>query len=117
MNIRTMYYKIENMDGVIDWWSAFLEQEPHKYGEAYSEFKIDGMRLGFVFNSFGDAYSGNRGVLMFECSDQQELEKKIDHAKKLEAKMLVDNLGKELNSVVFEDPFGNEFEIGFLGHD
>ena len=117
MHIRTVYFKISDMSSVVRWWSAFLEQSPHKSFEAYSEFKCGDIRLGFVLNSFGDEFTGNRGVLMLECESDEELCIKIELAKELNARVLSDNLGSDLNSISMEDPYGNEFELGFLNHD
>jgi hypothetical protein len=115
---RTFYYKVSDMEQVVDWWSKFLELEPHKSGSDYSEFKSNDFSIGFVLNSYGDVFSGNRGALMLECDTPESLSAYIERAKLLKAEIIADNLADpQLKSIVFADPLGNEFEIGNLGHD
>lgn len=115
---RTFYYKIDNMKTVVEWWGKFLQLKPYKSLDKYSEFKLNDFRIGFVLNSFGDKFSGNRGALMLECETEDVLKDHIRRAKDAGAQVVSDNLeNTDLRSIIFTDPFGNEFEIGNLNHD
>lgn len=84
----------------------------------YSEFKLNDFRIGFVLNSFGDVYTGNRGTLMLECETEEHLQTYLGRARELGAKEISNNLDDiSLHSVILQDPLGNEFELGNLNHD
>lgn len=115
--VRTFYYKVTDMQGVIDWWKNVFDLIPHKQTVAYSEFKFENVRIGFVLNDFGDVYGGNRGIVMFNVISEKECDAFIEKAVALGGKITSDNRDSELKSVVLIDPFGNEFELGSLTHD
>lgn len=116
MKIRTIYFKTNNMKELITFWKNLLEIELNKESEEWCELKISNIRLGFLLNNFDDKYSGSNCVPVFEFDDK-EIHKYIERAKKLGAKMIIDGLNDpNLKSVVFSDPFGNEFEISIF-HD
>ena len=111
MKIRTVYFKVADMNKAVDFWQKLLEVKPHKTSPKWYEFMVGNLRLGLLLNDFGDKYSGSNCVPVFEFSDD-ELPKYIERAKSLGAKVIVDGLNDpNLLSIVFADPFGNEFEL------
>jgi catechol-2,3-dioxygenase len=118
IRVRTLYFKVEDALKVANWWSQFLGIKLHKENEYYSEIKVNDFRLAFLKNDFGDKFDGNRSTIMFECETWGKLLTFVENAKKSGAKLIEDSLQNEdLRSCIFEDPFGNEFEIGNLNHD
>lgn len=72
---------------------------------------MDNIRLGLLLNDFGDQYSGSNCVPVFEFSDE-EVMKYVEKAKSLGATVIKEGLDDpNLKSVVFADPFVNEFEV------
>lgn len=111
MKIRTVYFKVADMDRAVNFWSGLLHIEPHKASPKWYEFMIGSLRLGLLLNDFGGVYSGSNCVPVWEFGDD-ELFEYIERAKTLGATVLVDGLDNpNLKSVVFADPFGNEFEL------
>lgn len=92
-------------------WKALLEDEPVKTGEKYSEFRLENINLGLVLNDFGDRFEGANCVPVFEFADD-ELPVYIKRAKSLNCTVILDGLtNPNLRSIVFADPWGNEFEF------
>ena len=111
MKIRTIYFKVSDMQKAVKFWKSFLEIKPHKTSPRWHEFMIGNVRLGLLLNDFGDRFKGSTCVPVFEFDDA-ELKKYTDRAKKLRAKIIIDGLeDPNLKSIVFADPFGNEFEL------
>jgi len=111
MKIRTIYFKIADMEKAVSFWRQFLQIEPSKYFKKYSEFRISNINLGLVLNDFGDEFSGANCTPVFEFGDE-EVSGFIDRAKTLGATVVLDGLNDEnIKGVVFRDPFGNEFEV------
>lgn len=111
MKIRTVYLKVSDMKKAAKFWQSLLEVKPHKKSKNWHEFMIGNLRLGLLLNDFGDKFSGSNCVLVFEFSDK-ELPKYIEKAKKLGAKVVMDGLNdSNMKSILFADPFGNEFEF------
>lgn len=111
MKIRTVYFKIDDMQSAVSFWQQFLRIDPVKRFEKYSEFKVSNINLGFVLNDFGDQFSGANCSVVFEFGDDEVIEF-IERAKALGATVVVDGLNDEnIKGVVFRDPFGNEFEV------
>lgn len=55
---------------------------------------------------------------MLECDSRDTLNKYIERAKELGARVVADNFkDPDLNSIVLADPYENKFEIGVVGHD
>lgn len=117
LEVRTFYYKVTDMDGVTDWWMRAFGLTPHKRSASYSEFKLENVRVGFVLNDWGETYDGNRGALMLNVVPEQERDVLIEKIVSLGGTITLDNRNSDLKSVVVEDPFGNEYEIGSLTHD
>jgi catechol 2,3-dioxygenase-like lactoylglutathione lyase family enzyme len=110
MKIRTIYFKVNDMEKAVEFWKGFLGVEPHKKFDEWHEFMAGNVRLGLLLNDFDDKFSGCNCVPVFEFADE-ELGTYIERAKKLGATVVQDGLDDpNLLSVVFKDPFGNEFE-------
>lgn len=111
MKIRTIYFKVKDMEKAVAFWKGFLGIEPHKQFDEWHEFMAGNVRLGLLLNDFEDKFSGCNCVPVFEFTDD-ELDTYIQRAKELGAKVVLDGLNDpNLLSVVFADPFGNEFEV------
>ena len=111
MKIRTVYFKVTDIKRAVDFWQNLLDIKPHKTSPKWHEFMIGNLRLGFLLNDFGDKYSGSNCVPVFEFSDK-DIQKYMGRAKSLGAKVILDGLNDpNLLSIVFADPFGNEFEL------
>lgn len=111
MKIRTIYFKVTDMVKAVSFWQELLKVEPHKKFDKWHEFMVGNVRLGLLLNDFGDKYSGSSCVPVFEFEDS-EVMGYVEQAKKLGAKIITEGLDNpDLQSVVFSDPFGNEFEI------
>lgn len=123
MKIRTVYFKVPKIKPAAEFWQKFLGVEPHKKSDKWHEFlvgessegnedtKQGAVRLGLLLNDFGDKFSGSNSVPVFEFGDDEVMEW-IEKARKLGAKEILNGLNDpNLKSVVFADPFGNEFEV------
>lgn len=117
LTVRTFYYKVTDMREAVDWWSKVFGLVPHKDGETYSEFKFESIRIGFVLNSWGEKYEGNRGVIMLNADSEAERDALIQKAITAGGKVLSDNRATDLKSAAILDPSGNEIELGSLAHD
>ncbi len=111
MKIRTIYLKSNNLEAAKSFWSELIGLEPNKNTESWVEFKLDNINLGIWPNDGNDSWSGSNTVPVFEFQDH-EIQKYIDKAKDLGATVIIDGLNNtNLLSIVFSDPWGNEFEI------
>jgi len=111
MKIRTVYFKVADMEKSRRFWQTFLGMEPVKSSGRYSEFKVGNINLGLVLNDFGAQFSGANCTPVFEFDDSDVLSF-IERAKALGAEVLLDALHDDaIKGVVFRDPFGNEFEV------
>jgi len=112
MKVRTVYFKVDQLSEVIAWWEAFLGFKPSKQSEAWAEFRIGQVNLGFL--SLPDRPGGGQGcVPVLEFSDA-EVVSQIAKAKALGARAVLE--GAEHpdypnTAAVLVDPFGNEFEV------
>jgi len=108
MKIRTIYFKVTDMQKAVAFWRGFLGIEPHKQFDEWHEFMAGNARLGLLLSD--EKPSGSKCVPVFEFTDQ-ELPGYIERAKSLGATVIEDGLSNpDLLSVVFADPWGNEFE-------
>jgi catechol 2,3-dioxygenase-like lactoylglutathione lyase family enzyme len=111
MKIRTIYFKVTDMPKAVAFWQGLLQIVPHKTSATWHEFMIGSLRLGLFLNDYGDSYIGSNCVPVWEFDDDQ-LSEYIERAKRLGATVLVNGLDDpKLQSIVFADPFGNEFEL------
>jgi predicted enzyme related to lactoylglutathione lyase len=99
------------MSDACAFWSKLLEMPPVKNSPKYCEFKLANINLGLLLNDFGDEFKGANCVPVFEFADDQ-IAGYIDRAKDLGASVILEGLDNpSLLSVVFADPWGNEFEL------
>ena len=109
MKIRTIYFKVKDINGAKAFWQALLQIGPHKDFDSWKEFNCGNIRLGLLL--LDDAVSGSSCVPVFEIDDDT-LPEYIQRAKDLGAIVIVDGLNDpDLKSIVFRDPFGHEFEL------
>lgn len=114
--IRSVYIKVSDMAAAIDFYSELLNIKPKKAGNVWSEFKLGNMSFGLRLNDSNEELKGSNSVPVFEFYDTEIMDY-INRAKDLGAIVLIDALGDEqMKSVVFRDPWGNEFEISKM-HD
>lgn len=111
MKIRTIYFKVTDMTKAVDFWQKLLQINPHKTWPEWHEFMVGDLRLGLLLSDADDKYSGSNCVPVFEFSED-ELLKYIGRAKSLSAEVIFDGLNDpDVLSIVFADPFGNQFEL------
>ena len=111
MKIRTVYFKVHDMQQAVAFWQEFLEIKPHKQFDEWHEFMVGNLRLGLLKDLEGDAHSGCNCVPVFEFPDDEVL-MYCTRAIQLGALLIVDGLNDpNLRSMVLRDPCGNEFEV------
>ncbi|AXI02974.1 VOC family protein [Aquirhabdus parva] len=111
MQIRTIYFKVLDMQAAINFWQALLKAKPIKQSTRWSEFKIGATRLGLLLNDFGEQVSGSGCVPVFAL-EKDQLIAFVELAKSLGAIVVFDGLDKpEIGSIVLEVPTGHEFEV------
>jgi catechol 2,3-dioxygenase-like lactoylglutathione lyase family enzyme len=111
MKIRTLYFKVKDLEGATRFWEGLLQTKPHKNFDTWREFWCGNIRLGLLLNDFNDPFQGSGCVPVFEFDDAV-LPGYIARAKEFGATVLVDGLDDpNLQSIVFRDPFGHEFEL------
>ncbi|MFM0649254.1 VOC family protein [Paraburkholderia bryophila] len=109
MRIRTIYFKVMDMERSITFWEKLLELSPNRKSEKWAEFSIGGVRLGLLLNDFGDELVGSASVPVFEF-DASSLPAFLDRAKSLGATVVM-QLNDAMTSVVLASPDGHEFEV------
>jgi predicted enzyme related to lactoylglutathione lyase len=111
MKIRTVYFKVSDMDQAVSFWEKFLKTTPHKRSPWWSEFRCETINFGLLQTE--DFKTGGEGsfIPVFEVIDA-ELENTKTAALQAGAKIVV-NISEhpDKKSYVLADPFGNEFEI------
>jgi len=111
LRIRTLYLKVNDLKGASLFWENLLQIKPHKCFDTWHEFRCENINLGLLLNDFGDTVQGSNCVPVFEFPDAI-LPSYIDRATQLGATIVFDGLMDEhILSIVFSDPFGNEFEL------
>lgn len=109
MRIRTIYFKVMDMEQSITFWEKLLELSPNRKSEKWTEFSIGGVRIGLLLNDFGDELVGSASVPVFEF-DAPSLPAFLDRAKSLGATVVM-QLNDAMTSVVLASPDGHEFEV------
>ncbi|UTH73689.1 VOC family protein [Chromobacterium sp. IIBBL 290-4] len=111
MRIRSVYLKVLDMEAERAFWQAFLLSEPSKSGSHWSEFALDGARLGLLLNDFGEKIAGSGAVPVFEF-EAGDLPSAIARAQSAGALVVLDGLDNpQMNSIVLSTPGGHEFEL------
>jgi predicted enzyme related to lactoylglutathione lyase len=113
MKIRTVYFKVNDMQRAVDFYSKFLDLQPQKVSAVWSEFLIGEVRLGLLANIKDDHFVGSNCVPVFEFASNTHLY--VEKAISLGARMVADALNDSgIQSARIADPFGNEFEVSKL---
>ncbi len=112
MKIRTIYFKVADMESALTFWRSFFEQEPPKRSQYWSEFRCNNINFGLLWEKeFKVQENQSNFVPVFEFQDD-ELENMKNRAMKNGATVLVDIKDHpDKKSYVLLDPFGNEFEV------
>ena len=111
MKIRTIYFKVRDMERAAAFWEAFLGVAAHKRFDRWTECMAGNVRLGLLLDESGEEIGGCTCVPVFEFADE-EAAAYVERAKALGARVIEEGLDNpELRSVVLADPFGNEFEV------
>ena len=112
MKMRTVYFKVADMEKAVAFWQGFFGKAPPKRSQYWSEFKCDNINLGLLWEEgFETRKDQSNFVPVFEFHDN-ELEGVKTRALGLDAKVLVDIKDHpDKKSYVLLDPFGNEFEV------
>lgn len=110
MRIRTIYFKVGSMAEPREFWSAFLDVAPTKDFDDWCEFRVGEVRFAMLVL---DKYEpGNSCVPVFELASAEAVKQQVDRAVSLGASVVLDGLADpEVQSVVLDDPMGNQFEI------
>lgn len=113
MKIKTLYLKVDDLASATQFWRQFLEVDPIKKGGDCQEFPLENICLTLLRNP-GDSISSSNVIPVFECSEEEIMDY-IELAKELGAR-IIDNCLDDiaLQTVVMEDPSGNEFELSKL---
>ena len=112
MKIRTVYFKVSEMEKLVAFWQEFFEQIPLKRTPYWSEFKSENINFGLLWED-GFTVENDRSnfVPVFEFK-ASELEVMKNRATSLGGKVRVDMKDHpDQKSYLLCDPFGNEFEI------
>ena len=116
MRIRTVYFKVSDMNAAVKFYSELLGQDAYKTSAVWSEFLIGEVRLGLLTKKNGEHNIGNNCVPVFEFDDD-EFQRHIDKIKLMGALVVSDGLEDPgVQSITFADPFGNEFEVSKEHH-
>ena len=111
MRVRSSYFKVLNMEQEVAFWRAVLQTEPLKASSHWSEFKIGGVRIGFLLNDFGEELKGSACVPVLEF-EPTELSSAVERARSAGATVVLDGLNNpKMNSIVLASPSGHEFEL------
>ena len=70
LRIRSTYFKVRDMAAEVSFWRALLEAEPTKSSTHWSEFMVNGVRMGFLLNDFGEQLVGSSSVPVLEIDDE-----------------------------------------------
>jgi predicted enzyme related to lactoylglutathione lyase len=111
MKIRTVYFKVRNLDQCVKFWSELLEIQPRTSSPHWAQFRIRDINLGLLpLEPKGERPSC---VPVFEFPDDV-IQAKISRAKAMGASVILE--GKDHpdypnTAAVLQDPEGNEFEF------
>jgi hypothetical protein len=111
MRVRSTYFKVLDMDAEVAFWRALLQSEPIKASAHWSEFMVNGTRIGFLLNDFDEQLAGCSSVPVLEV-DHGEMTATIARAQQAGATVVLDGLNNpKMNSIVLASPGGHEFEL------
>lgn len=120
MRIRTVYFKVSDMNAALKFYSELLGQDAYRTSAVWSEFMLGELRFGLLTTKNGEHpvgnSVGNNCVPVFEFDDD-EFQRHIDKIKLMGVKVVSDGLDDPgVESITFADPFGNEFEVSKEHH-
>jgi len=116
MRIRTVYFKVSDMNAAVKFYSALFGQDAYRTSAVWSEFLLGEVRFGLLTTKNGEHPIGNSCVPVFEFGDD-EFQRHIDKIKLLGVTVVSDGLDDPgVESITFTDPFGNEFEVSKEHH-
>jgi hypothetical protein len=111
MRLRTVCLKVVDMGDALAFWSALFQREPLKHSARWSEFVLGDVRIGLLFNDFGETTPGQGCVPVFEL-DNGEVDRLLERALQLGATVVFDGLADPaMNGIVLSSPGGQEFEL------
>lgn len=117
MRVRTVYFKVRDLEPVQAWWEDFLGVKPTQAFARWSEFRVGEINLGFLhIDAAPPLGRGASCVPVLEFADD-EVARRIARAKELGAKAVLegsDHPDYPNTAAVLIDPFGNEFEVTTL---
>jgi len=109
MRVRTIYFKVTDMEQSVTFWEKLLELSPNRKSGKWTEFSVGDVRLGMLLNDFGDELVGSACVPVFEF-DVSSSHTFVNRAKALGAAVVLE-LNDDMNSIVLASPDGHEFEV------
>jgi catechol 2,3-dioxygenase-like lactoylglutathione lyase family enzyme len=112
MRIRTVYQKVKDLQKAKDFWEAFLGMAPSKVSKIWCEFKLENINFALLLADDPlEQFSETNCVPVFEFKET-EIPTVVAKARSLGCELVFDGLDDpDIQSVVFFDPFGYEFEI------
>jgi predicted enzyme related to lactoylglutathione lyase len=107
--LRTVIYKVNNLDAARDWYTKATGIEPYFSEPFYVGFNISGFELGLDPDLTG-VVPGNQTVSYWDVDDVENTAKKLVSfgAKLIQEKT---NVGGNIFVSVVEDPFGNHLGL------
>ncbi len=70
MKIRTLYFKVKDIEGAAKFWEQLLQVTPHKNFDTWREFWCGNIRFGLLSEDFEDDFRGSSCVPVFEFEDE-----------------------------------------------
>lgn len=114
MKVRTVYFKVQDIEPVRNWWRSLLGCEPTKVFAEWCEFRVGDTNLGLLrIATDGPVSTRPSCVPVLEFPDD-EIVAVIARAKELGATLLLEGKAHPDYpnvAAVLADPFGNEFEV------
>ncbi|MDE1170584.1 MAG: VOC family protein [Verrucomicrobium sp.] len=112
MKVRTVYFKIADLERASAFWATLLGVAPHKESPAWVEFRVGGLNFGLLrMEGFACAPDAANGVPVFQVA-AAERDRLKEKALALGARLVVDLPDHpDGQSCVLADPAGNEFEL------
>ncbi len=111
MRVRSSYFKVSDMDAEVNFWRKLLVIEPIKATTHWTEFLVQGVRIGFLLNDFNEELVGCSCVPVLEVQGGA-MAATITRAKESGATVILDGLSNpKMNSIVLATPGGHEFEL------
>jgi hypothetical protein len=114
MRVRTVYFKVRELEPVRNWWQAFLRCDPRKDVAEWCEFRVGDTNLGLLALPTYAAEPGQPSCIPVLEFPDVEIVAVIARAKELGATARLEGEAHPDYpniAAVLVDPFGNEFEV------